>query len=71
MSERKTTWSFSAVWTFPGFVVATASADPILLQNERRQMEIDMKRLVLQTEGFPPNVRNIELKYSLADWELA
>jgi hypothetical protein len=30
-----------------------------------------MKRLVQQTEGLPPNVRNIELKYSLADWELA
>ncbi len=34
-------------------------------------MEIEMKRLVLQAKGFPPNVRNIELKYSLADWELA
>ena len=34
-------------------------------------MEIEMKRLVQQAEGFPPNVRNIELKYSLADWELA
>ncbi len=34
-------------------------------------MEIEMKSLVQQAEGFPPNVRNIELKYSLADWELA
>ncbi len=33
-------------------------------------MEIEMKRLVQQADGFPPNVRNIELKYSLADWEL-
>jgi hypothetical protein len=34
-------------------------------------MEIEMKRLVQLAEGFPPNVRNIELKYSLAEWELA
>jgi hypothetical protein len=71
MSKRKAIWSFSAVWTFPGHVVATTSIDPILLQNEWQQMEIEMKRLVQQAEGFPPNVRNIELKYSLADWELA
>ena len=71
MSGRKATWSFSAVWTFPVHVVATASTDPVLLQNEMQQMEFEMKRLVLEAEGFPPNVRNIELKYSLADWELA
>jgi hypothetical protein len=71
MSKRKAIWSFSAVWTFRGHVVATTSIDPILLQNEWQQMEIEMKRLVQQAEGFPPNVRNIELKYSLADWELA
>jgi hypothetical protein len=59
------------VWTFPGHVVGTTSIDPILLQNERQQMEIEMKRLVQQAKGFPPNIRNIELKYSLADWELA
>jgi hypothetical protein len=52
-------------------VVETTPIDPILLQNEWQQMEIEMKRLVQQAEGFPPNVRNIELKYSLADWELA
>jgi hypothetical protein len=71
MSKRKATWSFSAVWTFPGHVVATTSIDPIRLQNEQQQMEIEMKRLVLLAAGFPPNLRNIELKYSLADWELA
>jgi hypothetical protein len=71
MSKRKATWSFSAVWTFPGHVVGTISIDPILLQNERQQMEIEIKRLVQRADGFPPNVRNIELKYSLADWELA
>jgi len=59
------------VWTFPGHVVGTTSIDPILLQNERQQMEIEIKRLVQQAKGFPPNIRNIELKYSLADWELA
>jgi len=34
-------------------------------------MEIELKHLVQKAEGFLPNVRNIELKYSLADWELA
>jgi hypothetical protein len=63
MSARKATWSFSAVWTFPGHVVGTTSIDPILLQNERQQMEIEIKRLVQQAKGFPPNLRNIELKY--------
>ncbi len=62
------------MWKFPGHVVTTTSIDPIgpiLLQNERQQMEIEMMRLALQAEGYPPNVKIIELKYSLADWELA
>ena len=48
-------------------MVATSSTDPILLQNELRQMETEMKRLVLQAERFPPNLRNIELMYRLSD----
>ena len=71
MGKRKGAWLFSAVWTFPGHMVATSSTDPVLLQNELRQMETEMKRLVLQAERFPPNLRNIELKYRLSDWELA
>ncbi len=71
MGKRKGAWRFSAMWTFPGHVVATASTNPILLQRELQQMEIEMKRLVIQAESFPPNLRNIELKYSLSDWELA
>ncbi len=71
MSKRKGAWRFSAVWTFPGHVVATASTDPIILQRELQEMEIEMKSLVMQAESFPPNLRNIELKYSLSDWELA
>ena len=61
------------MWTFPGHMVATASTDPIVLQREFQEMEIEMKShgLVMQAESFPPNLRNIELKYSLADWELA
>ena len=71
MSKRKGAWRFSAVWTFPGHVAATASTDPIVLQRELQEMEIEMKSLVMQAESFPPNLRNIELKYSLSDWELA
>ncbi len=71
MSKRKGAWCFSAVWTFPGHVVATASTDPILLQSELRQMETEMKRLVLQTPTLPLYIRNIELRYKRSDWELA
>ena len=71
MGKRKSAWGFSAVWTFPGHMVATSSTDPILLQNELRQMETEMKRLVLQAERFPPNLRNIELRYQCCDWVLA
>ncbi len=34
-------------------------------------METEMKRLVLQAQIFPLNLRNIELRYKLSDWELA
>ena len=72
MSKRKGAWRFSAVWTVPGYLVATAFTDPILLQRELQEMEIEMKNLVMQAESFPPNLRNIELlKYSRSDWELA
>ena len=71
MSKRKGAWRFSAVWTFPGNMVATISTDPIVLQNEVRQMETEMKRLVLQAQRFPLHLRNIELRYKLSDWELA
>jgi len=69
-NKRKAAWRFTAVWTFPGNMVATVSTDPIVLQNEARQMETEMKRLVLQAQRFPPHLRNIELRYKLFDWEL-
>ena len=50
MSKRKGAWGFSAVWTFPGHMIATTSTDTILLQNELLQMETEMKRLVLQAQ---------------------
>ena len=71
MSKRKGAWHFSAVWTFPGYVVATTSTDPILLQRELQELEIEDKDLVMQAESFPPNLRSIELKFSLSDWEIA
>ncbi len=47
------------------YMVATISTDPIVLQNEVRQMETEMKRLVLQAQRFPYYIRNIQLKYKL------
>jgi hypothetical protein len=70
-NKRKAAWRFTAVWTFPGNMVATISTDPIVSQNEVRQMETEMKRLVLHAQRFPPHLRNIQLKYKLSDWELA
>ncbi len=70
-NKRKAAWRFTAVWTFPGNMVATISTDPIVSQNEVLQMETEMKRLVLHAQRFPPHLRNIQLKYKLSDWELA
>ena len=56
-NKRKAAWRFTAVWTFPGNMVATISTDPIVLQNEVRQMETEMKRLVLHAQRFPPHLR--------------
>ncbi len=71
MCKRKGAWHFSAVWTFPGYMVAATSTDLIVLQNELWQIENEIKRLVLQTERFPLYLRNIKLKYRLSDWKLA
>ena len=71
MIKRKGAWCFSAVSTFPGHVVATTSTDPSRLKKELQQMETEMKRLVLGAQKFPLYLRNIQLKYKLADWELA
>ena len=71
MSKRFATWRWSAMWTFPGNVVATTSTDPILLQNELQQLDAELKRLVLEAIRLPQKLRNVELKYKLSDWELA
>ena len=71
MSKRKGAWRFSAVWTFPGHMVATTSTDPVLIENELQQMETEMKRLVLGAQRFPLYLQNIQLKYKLSEWELA
>ncbi len=64
INKRKASWRFTAVWTFPGNMVATISTDPIVLQNEMRQMETEMKRLVLQAQRCASYIRNIQLKYN-------
>jgi hypothetical protein len=71
MSKRFATWRWSAMWTFPGNIVATTSTDPILLQNELQQLDAELKRLVLEAIRLPQKLRNVELKYKLSDWELA
>ena len=71
MGKRKAAWRFSAVWTFPGHMVATTSNDPIRLQHELRQLDTELSSLVLEAERKPQYLRNIELKYKLSDWELA
>ena len=71
MGKRKGAWSFSAVWTFPGHMVATKSTDPSSLQRELLHLDTEFTRLVNERERFPPFLRNVELKYKLSDWELA
>jgi hypothetical protein len=69
MSTRKAAWSFSAVWTFPGHTIASSSFDQSILHCEIRQMETELKRLVLDQLRFPLVLRNVELIYKLSDWE--
>ena len=69
--NRKSTWTWNAVWTLPGNLVATASTDPIRLQNELRELDQELKRLLLENERLPKFLRYIELRYKLSDWELA
>ena len=71
MGKRKGAWSFSAVWTFSGHMVATTSTDPTSIQRELLQLDTELTRLVKERERFPPFLRNVELKYKLSDWELA
>ena len=55
----------------PGNMVATTSTNPIRLRDELLQLDTELKRLVLEAERCPQNLRNIELKYKHSDWELA
>ncbi len=70
-SKRKGAWRFNAMLTCPGHIVVATATDSIVLQNELRQIENEMKRLELQTEKFPLYLRNKELKYKHSEWELA
>jgi hypothetical protein len=71
MRKRKGAWRFSAVWIFPGHMVATTSTDPSRLKKELQEMETEMKRVVLGAQKFPLYLRNIQLKNKLSDWEVA
>ena len=59
--NRKSTWTWNAVWTLPGNLVATTSSDPIRLRDEQLQLDTELKRLVLEAERCPQNLRNIHL----------
>ena len=52
-------------------MVATRSTDPILLQRELQEVDVELKRLVMERQVFPLYLGNVELKYKLSDWELA
>ena len=52
-------------------MVATRSTDPILLQRELQDVDVELKRLVMERQVFPLYLGNVELKYKLSDWELA
>jgi hypothetical protein len=69
--KRRAAWTWRSVWTLPGNMVATTSSDPIRLRDEQLQLDTELKRLVLEAERCPQNLRNIELKYKHSDWELA
>ena len=51
--NRKSAWTWNAGWALPGDLVATASTDPVRLQNELRELDEELKRLLLENEQLP------------------
>ena len=64
---RKSTWRFKANWTVPARLVGNRFSDPKGVLDE---LESEISRDLLERQSMPRFLANIELRYSVADWEL-
>ena len=67
-SDRKGSWHFKTLWTFPGPRPTTA---PIVAIDLLVVVDSALRRDLLERETRPPNLRNIQLKYKVSDLEVA
>ena len=66
-NKRKGTWRFKANWTVPARLVGNRFSDPKGVLDE---LESEISRDLLERQSMPRFLTNIELRYSVADWEL-
>ena len=66
-NKRKGTWRFKANWTVPAHLVGDSFPDPKGVLDE---LESEISRDLLERQSMPRFLTNIELRYSVADWEL-
>ena len=66
-NTKKGTWRFKANWTLPARLVGTCFSDPSRVLEE---LDSEISRDLLERQTKPRFLRNIELRYSLADLEL-
>jgi hypothetical protein len=64
---RKSTWRFKANWTVPAHLIGNQFSKPKGVLDE---LESEISRDLLERQSMPRFLANIELRYSVADWEL-
>ena len=67
-SDRKGSWHFKTLWTFPGPRPTTA---PIVAIDLLVVVDSAIRRDLLDRETRPPNLRNVQLKYKVSELEVA
>ena len=65
-NKKKGTWCFKANWTLPARLVGNCFSDPSRVLEE---LDSEISRDLLDRQTRPRFLTNIELRYSLADWE--
>ena len=65
-NTKKGTWRFKANWTLPARLVGNCFSDPSRVLEE---LDSEISRDLLDRQTRPRFLTNIELRYSLADWE--
>ena len=66
-NTKKGTWRFKANWTMAAHLVGNCFSDPSVVLEE---LDYEISRDLLERQMRPRFLTNIELRYSLSDWEL-